>query len=63
MSDTYVPEREPIDAISVILVTDFLNSNGDFEHRIPPVSVTEKAEAVNGVSDTEDTRDACSRRR
>ncbi|MFF7764193.1 hypothetical protein [Streptomyces griseorubiginosus] len=44
MSDMYVPEPEPIDEIPVIPVTDFRNSNGVFEHRLPPVSATEKAE-------------------
>ncbi|GAA2523169.1 hypothetical protein [Streptomyces longisporus] len=45
MSDTYLPEPEPIHEISVIPVTDFRNSNDDFEHRLPPLSATEKAEA------------------
>ncbi|MGI5454317.1 hypothetical protein ACQEWB_14280 [Streptomyces sp. CA-249302] len=57
---TGASEPEPIDVISVIQVTDFRNSNGDFEHRIPPVSATEKAEDVNGAASA---AHACSRRR
>ncbi|MFI5688399.1 hypothetical protein [Streptomyces sp. NPDC051636] len=45
MSDTFAPEPEPINEISVIPVTDFRNSNDAFEHRLAPVSATEKAEA------------------
>lgn len=45
MSDTITPEFEPADdEIHVIPVTDFRNSEGDFEHRLPPLSATTNAE-------------------
>jgi hypothetical protein len=45
MSDTMTPEFEQADnEIHVIPVTDFRNDDGDFEHRLPPVSATTRAE-------------------
>ncbi|MFI7640553.1 hypothetical protein [Nonomuraea sp. NPDC049400] len=45
MSDITTPELEPDDnEIRVIPVTGFRNSEGEFEHWIPPVSVTTRAE-------------------
>ncbi|MEU2624595.1 hypothetical protein ABZ642_41885 [Streptomyces sp. NPDC007157] len=45
MSDTTTPELEPDDnEINVIPVTDFRNSNGAFEQRLPPTSATLPAE-------------------
>lgn len=45
MSDTTTLEFEPADnEIHVIPVTDFRNSDGDFEHRLPPLSATMRAE-------------------
>ncbi|MFD8731153.1 hypothetical protein [Streptomyces sp. NPDC059611] len=45
MSDTTTPEYESAnDEIYVIPVTDVRNSDGDFEHRLPPLSATTGAE-------------------
>ncbi|MDX3343745.1 hypothetical protein PV409_37985 [Streptomyces sp. ME02-6979.5a] len=45
MSDTTTQEIEPVDnEIQVIPVTDFRNSDGEFEHRLPPPSATTNAE-------------------
>ncbi|MFJ3363559.1 hypothetical protein [Streptomyces anthocyanicus] len=45
MSDTMTPEFEPVDnEVQVIPVTDFRSSDGDFEHRLPPLSATTRAE-------------------
>ncbi|MFH9118368.1 hypothetical protein [Streptomyces globisporus] len=43
MSDNST-EIEPVGEIAVIPITSFRNSNDAFEHRLPPVSATEKAE-------------------
>ncbi|AGS71826.1 hypothetical protein [Streptomyces collinus] len=45
MSDTSTLEFEPADnEIHVIPVTDFRNTDGDFEHRLAPLSATTRAE-------------------
>ncbi|CAM5289157.1 hypothetical protein GCM10010329_81140 [Streptomyces spiroverticillatus] len=47
MSDTMIPELEPVDTdteVRVIPVTDFRNADGEFEHRLPPLSATTRAE-------------------
>lgn len=46
MSDTVTPDFEPADSneIKVIPVTDFRNNDGEFEHRLPPLSATTRAE-------------------
>jgi hypothetical protein len=44
MSDILTSEHEPDGEIAVIPVTDFRNVAGQFEHRLPPLSATTRAE-------------------